>query len=157
MNKKKLKIRCITLILIGLIIMPLIFAYSGDSSSSSCNQTEINLIKTDLLVLNQACKNISEQLDIYKNSSQFYQTLYEDKQVNVSNRELINIYNTLTIINTNISQLNQRIDNLENHYTLFSIEVGMSLLGLSAVEVILFEVVVRWWRNRKKKENGQNN
>lgn len=143
------------LILFILLLVPFVLGSAPDQTTCECNISQLNTVKTDLIVLNQTYNQTLSQLADYMNSTNFYKDAYESKNITVTNRELMNIYNSINIINMNISQLNQRMDHIENKFTLFSIEVGLSVIGLSAIEVVVFEIVVRWWRNRKKNQNGQ--
>lgn len=88
----------------------------------------------------------------YENLSEYYKELYLNKEINVTNRELINIYNNYHILNQNITDLGTKIERLEKKTTIFSLEVAGISIGFSLLGITLIEFIIN--RLRKKK-NGE--
>ena len=133
---KPMKILLISIIL-SIILVGGVLAENLPAPSQDCNS-----IKSDLIILNQTYNDTLTQLVEYRNLTNYYKILYESQDVNVSNLQLINL-------NTNIQVLNQKVENLENKITLFSFEVGFSIVSLSVLCTTLVELIIR--RRKKKK------
>ena len=79
-----------------------------------------------------------------------YRLLYESKEVNISNRELIAFIQHFEILNKNITNLGDEIQNLEENITIFSFKVGISILSLSAMGVLAIDFYMRKKKDWKK-------
>ena len=137
-----------------LLIIPVVVSEASQSTvtcpdySSTINSLEINLTKNTLLI-----NNLSNDVDYYKNLSEYYKNLYESKEVNITNRELIFLYQNINNLNQNITNLGDEINILQKKLTLFSFEVGISLVSLTAISIFGIELFIRWKQKRKSKQH----
>lgn len=148
-----MKTKFVLILILCLLSINFVLAAAPEQTNCDCSSAT-NTIKTDLIIINQTLNNALENLSFYQNQTEIYKTLYEDMNVSVSNRELINIYNTINILNANITQIGTKIDKLENKMTIFSIEVGVSIISLSLIGATLIEIVIRWRRRRQRESNS---
>jgi len=131
----------LVLLVLLVIFLPSVFS-APPEQSCDCGE-EINSLQMNLSVLNQDLANLSEELRYYKNLSEYYKQLYESKEINVTNRELISIYN---ILNQNFTDFSTRIGKIEDSLTIFSLEIGLSIVG----GVALIELIFFYFRRKKK-------
>lgn len=113
----------------------------------NCSEETIPLI-IKISELNQTISSLKSDLTYYKNLSNYYRGMYESKELNITHKELINIYNTFNNFQSNITQINKRINNIQKEFRLFTFKFGFSIIsGVTFIEIILF-----YLRRKKKNE-----
>jgi hypothetical protein len=145
--------RVISLLFLGIFLIGLVTAMAPQDLSvqPAYNCTaETNPLEIRILDLNKTLDQALLNLTYYANLSDYYKTLYESKEVNVTHAELIQIFNTLNNFEWNLNQTNQHID---EEFTKYKFDIGFyafggSILGFSIVEFII-------WAYKKRKE-GKN-
>ncbi len=145
-----------TLFLLGILLLQLVSSASPETLNQqpayNCSAETLPL-QIQIIELSTTLNQTQTDLNNYKNLSSYYKFLYESKEINITNRELIQIFNTLNNVNFNVNETNQNITNLKQEITKFKLDVGFyafggSLLGFSIVELII-------WCYKRRKENEQ--
>lgn len=148
-----------TFLLMGIVLFISLSSAAAPTNQNCDCSNEINSLSINLSIMNQTNQNLFQNLtysenmsEYYKNLSEYYQELYLNKEINITNRELIQMYNTFNILNKNISNLTTKVENLEKKITIFSFKVGISILSLTGLSVLGIELMLKIFR-RKKNEN----
>ena len=91
-----------------------------------------------ILEQNQTIDNLTKELDKCKNESSYYKNLYESANAGVTNKELIEIHQNLTVINNNISNLYQKMGDVENNFNVnLTIGLGVTIFSLTILEIAI--------------------
>lgn len=141
--------------LFGIFLLTLIFLNLVSAADTTPAQPidcrdQTNPLIANLTICEQDRSNINESLEYYKNLSGYYQELYESKEINITNRELINIYNTLNLFQSDLNVTNTKIENVDKRLTIFSLEFGISIISLAGISVAIIEATLHWRRKRKQ-------
>jgi len=154
------------LFILILMVIPVVFSAAPSlpenppQNAPDCNNYLIVITKQ-----NQTIENLTKEIDYCKNQSEYYQNLYENKK-DVTNKELIQIYQNLSIINNNIFNISQKIEHIQNEFnfiknvTIFSVSVcSISIVG--GIVFWLYKMGIRKRDNNEKteisKEVSENN
>lgn len=141
-----------------LIVNLTIFLASAESPENSCIDCSVEINNLSIQIselyqeidyLNLSLINMTLERDYYKNLSDYYQFLYESKEINITHRELINIYNTLNLFKSDLNITNTKIDNIDDRLTIFSLEFGFSIISLAGISVAIIEAALHWRRRRR--------
>ncbi len=133
------------LIFIGMVSS----APPDDPSSCNCNNETI-------LIQELQANNITltEQVEFYKNLSDFYIALYESKEINVTNRELIALTQYISVLNQNINNLEANITDIKKELSFFKLSLKLSVSIFSFTLLGSF-IALKLYFRRKKKQNEQ--
>lgn len=116
-----------------------------DPNPPQCDcSSQTNPLSIKIIELNQSLNDALSNLTYYINQSDYYQRLYESKEVNVTHRELIQIYNTLNNFELSLADI-------KNKFSIFTFQIGLSIIGLTGIGVSLVELTLWYFRRRKKK------
>lgn len=154
MNLKKMR-RLFSLFLFTSIVLSLVSAADTTQAQPADCRDQINPLIANLTICEQEKTNLNNSLEYYKNLSTYYKDLYESQEINITNRELINIYNTLNLFQSDLNITNTNIENLHKRLTIFSLEFGISLLSLAGISVAIIEATLHWRRKRKHEAQDQ--
>ncbi|MBU5537153.1 MAG: hypothetical protein QW818_01795 [Candidatus Aenigmatarchaeota archaeon] len=144
------------LLTITMILLIIQLVYAADIPTSNqqqygeCNYNEYEI---KISKLEQNITKLTNQLEYYKNLSEYYRELYESKNTGLTNKEVIEINKNLTIIYQNISNLFKKIENIENRFKIFSLEFGISIIGLTTMGVTIVEVILNILIRKKNHES----
>jgi len=132
--------------------------YGGNDSSTSAYPNNyqqlynsLNTCKTKLIILQKELQNCT-------NLSTYYKNLYENKSVNVTNKELITINNYLTEINQNITKLSENIMSIKetiNEYRYFKIFFYISM-PITITAGVIFKIIFDFLRKNKENDDEKN-
>jgi len=98
--------------------------------------------------MNQIIKDLKSNLTNCQNISEYYKMLYEGKEVNITHRELIQIFNNLNNFDIRLNQTDQTVNEIKNEINLFTFKVSISI----AISVAIIELIF-YFRRKKEKEN----
>ena len=124
------------------ILVPILVLSENILLTCDNQQSQIN----NLTIFNTELKQDNKNLTLEKN---YYKDLYEDFNTNLTNREVILLYQNIYNLNQNITALKEEIN---NRVTIFSLEIGISIISLSALSVTLIELTLSWLRRRNEKK-----
>ncbi|KUH34807.1 hypothetical protein APY94_00065 [Thermococcus celericrescens] len=158
--------RVLMMFLILFIVVP--FVWAGDPQTTSPQQASqtpedklaeceanLSILQQQLMELNRTLENITRERDYYKG-------LYENMTVNVTNFELIQIKQNITVLNQRIQQLNSSIryhlENIENKLYIRLLGVSISIDTLLGFTLLgnLIGFTVLWKQNKKSKGREEN-
>ncbi len=152
------KMKCFSLFIALLIIIPFVNSAPvqelNQQPQYNCS-SETTPLEINILELNERINSLQENLTYYQNLSEYYKYLYESKEVNITHGELIQIFNTLNNFQWNLNQTNENITKLGDKFSIFTFEVGISILGVTGISVGLIELTL-WYFKRRKKKNASN-
>jgi hypothetical protein len=142
-------------VLASIILLNLVIALappqSEQQSQYDCSN-ETNPLKIKIIELNQTLFDTQNNLTHYFDLFNRYKLLYESKEVNITHGELIQIFNTLNQLNFNYNQTNQTLNDIQNKFSIFTFEVGISILGVTGISVGFIELTLWYFKRRKKHE-----
>ncbi len=132
-----------------LALSPLIIAEDGTTNTVQEELGEkVCYNESDLNELINQRNIISEERDYYKNLSKYYEELYLSKEINVSNRELINLYQDISILQQNISNFQIDLKEIKNEVSFLRLtfKLSFSLISITFMGLVLFKIKrVRKW------------
>jgi len=151
-----MKIKIMLCFVISILLVQLVSSASPETLNQqqpyNCSSETLPLQIT-INELNQTIKDLEINLSYYENLSNYYKFLYESKEVNVTHGELIQIFNTLNSFQWNLNQTNNTLNDIKNKFSIFTFEVGISIVGVTGISVGLIELTLWYFKRRKK--NGQ--
>ena len=107
--------------------------------------SEILPFEIEIQELNQAIDNLTKERNYYKNLSEYYKELYENKTVEITNRELI-------LLNQNIDNFYTEINDIKNELSFLKLTLKISI---PIISVTLFSLLgITLYLRRKIRKNG---
>jgi hypothetical protein len=138
--------------LIGLLILALSTLIIAENGTTNTVQEELGekvcYNESDLNKLINQRNIILEERDYYKNLSKYYEELYLSKEINVGNRELINLYQDISILQQNTSNFQIDLKEIENEVSFLRLtfKLSFSLISITFIGLVLFKIKrVRKW------------
>lgn len=138
------------LIAVSLLYSNLATAAPPQTSQACPNCDEqVNRLLLNISELNQNITNLTFERNYYKNLSEYYEGLYLNHTENITIGQIILLTENMQILNQNVTNLKEEIN---KKITIFSLEVGFSILSISAIAVTIIEFLLN--HKKKNKQNG---
>lgn len=148
----------IVFILLLLVIIPFVSSAPpqelNQQSAYNCSNETMPL-EIKIIELNKVIDNLKINQSYYQNLSEYYKFIYESKEVNVTHGELIQIINILNNYQWNLNQTNKTLNDIKNKFSVFTFEVGISILGVTGISVGLIELTL-WYMKKRRKRHEPN-
>ncbi len=109
--------------------------------------SETNPLLVNISILNENIINLSSELENYKSESIYYQGLYKNQTINLTNRELITLHQNINNLNIEINDIKSELSFLK-----LTLKVSIPIISFTFFSLLGLSIYLRKQLKRSKKD-----